>query len=232
MSQLSNRRLHFRFALPANCLTWLAYAKTGTVDKLGAWNDSSGNSKNATLYGDANVTTAGLQLDGTGDFGSVGNSLNSSLRGEMTVCFWFKANSDYTTSQWMMGNLSATANYCSFGIIFGQTDNEFAWSQNGNVLDSVSTVSLSNNNWHHVVAVRSGSTDAWHIQWYFDGIPDDYDAVSGNPAISTSSLAIGRPGDYVGAYLKGAMDDVMLFNRALAAAEISSIYNNSPGTHK
>jgi len=80
---------------------------------------------------------------------------------------------------------------------------------------------LSLNTWHQIVAVYNGAV----VRMYVDGVGWAGDAASGPIDGNTNSLKIGN--QYYG--FDGVIDEVQLFDRALADAEVLSIYQ---GTEK
>lgn len=88
-----------------------------------------------------------------------------------------------------------------------------------------STASLSSNQWNHVAATFDGTT----IRMYINGAQNASSAASGLPtAVSTQQLTLGREIDQ-STYLRGKLDEVKIFNRALLAGEVSNESNNPPG---
>lgn len=84
------------------------------------------------------------------------------------------------------------------------------------------TVSLPANTWIHVVATYDGS----RMRLYVNGVERGSLTKSGTLATSaTAAVNIGRsPASGGTSYLNGAVDDVRLFHRALAPAEIRALY--------
>jgi hypothetical protein len=91
-----------------------------------------------------------------------------------------------------------------------------------------STTSYNDNNWHQVVASVSSSAGT---SLYVDGV------LTGNNPTATSAQNYngwwrigennlgGWPGEPSSWYFKGQIDEVSIFNRALSAGEVQSIYN-------
>ncbi len=92
-----------------------------------------------------------------------------------------------------------------------------------------SGIEVTDGRWHLVV----GTFDGAHIQLYVDGQPcGKGSAAKGNPAMNLNDLTIGanrsNPKAIFGevdASFNGQMDDVMMYNRALSAAEVQALYN-------
>jgi hypothetical protein len=105
--------------------------------------------------------------------------------------------------------------------------NKLFWGINvsGGITGSAENVSDSNdfptNTWHHVVGTYDGAS----LRLYIDGIQVASRAQSGSIAYDTEPLVIGWYDSNFGEYFDGLIDEVEIFNRALSAAEIQSIYN-------
>jgi hypothetical protein len=83
-------------------------------------------------------------------------------------------------------------------------------------------VSISDTNWHHLAMTKSGTT----VVFYVDGVPyatPPYSSVF----TFTTSVAVGATGEGYGNSFFGSIDDLSVYNRALALNEIQSIYNSS-----
>lgn len=83
--------------------------------------------------------------------------------------------------------------------------------------------SLTPNTWHHVAAVFESLTSRWI---YVDGAPSVQmtAAVATGPSKPAVPLHFGANTDGTATY-PGALDEVALYNRALTAAEVKSIYD-------
>lgn len=83
------------------------------------------------------------------------------------------------------------------------------------------------NKWHHVTVVISRSTN---LLFYYldsiDNIPINISAVVGS--LDTSAwLGIGQDFSDSSVNFNGLIDDVRIYNRALSASEIKSIYDST-----
>lgn len=83
-----------------------------------------------------------------------------------------------------------------------------------------STGTVPGNVWTHVAATWNGTT----ITWYIDGAQDSTDAYSGTLNNSSGDLVVGRHNTDGSDYFDGYMDDVRIYNIALDAGDISSIF--------
>lgn len=82
-----------------------------------------------------------------------------------------------------------------------------------------SSVTVNDNNWHHIVCTKSGTTG----KIYIDGIEKATGTV-GNPSYDTTHTP------QMGASSAHYTDDLAIFSRALTATEVSQLYNNKGGS--
>jgi hypothetical protein len=119
-----------------------------------------------------------------------------------------------------------STNFNQNGFIVGKNpvNNQWELFFEGSVLrwrggstTSVACSNPSNSSWHHVVGTQTGTT----ATVYIDGVQCNTGAVT---AINngTDTVEIGRfRGGY---YFNGKIDDVRIYNRALTAEEVQSLY--------
>jgi fibronectin type 3 domain-containing protein len=84
------------------------------------------------------------------------------------------------------------------------------------------TTTISNNNWHHVVGVRSANT----IYIYVDGSQENSASISGSthvPGFKAIGAQVGN------AYYSGSIDEVRCYNKALTSSDVSDHYNSGTG---
>src|SRR5579859_5117293 len=142
-----------------------------------------------------------LNFDGTDDFVDLGTTSTLQVSGILTIATWIKFNSNYTSTQTIMSNTDSSGSFGNYLFEFGRTANKFTFIQN-NAVDATSTKSISDNNWHHVAVVRTGSSGSWTLKFYIDGTLDSTSTTSNNPGNSPGNAALGRAGSFNGNYLK------------------------------
>ncbi len=154
---------------------------------------------------------AGGQLD----FGS----------GDFSVGFWMKTSGYVDQSSSVNVPLSKTAvgtgNAAGYYFQYGSSNQLQFVVRNGSSTYALATPTSIVGDWHYYMGVRSGST----MYFYQDGVSVGSTAVSG----STSNSEFFQVGSYGagGPYfnVNGSMDEVRVYNRALAATEIQSLYD-------
>jgi Concanavalin A-like lectin/glucanases superfamily len=215
---------------------WISAGGTATSTTnglVGWWNldegsgttayDSSGKNNTGTLINGASWTTSGY-INGAVSFDGVSNqdvqTTYTGALGDFTVCAWFKSSNDTAFSRIVDKSYSA-------GLWLGHDPGGAANKWGGGVREASSPygiyVTLTTGSWHHICSVRSGTT---HTIYGDGGAVSASNTVSSS-AIDTSALVIGAANDG-GGYLLGTIDDVRVYNRALSAAEVWSLYNGGP----
>jgi hypothetical protein len=191
--------------------------------------DSSMNGNTATLT-NSPAWTVGHTGDGL-SFNGTNNYLNAALG------TWFGANNALSASAWVFA--TATTNGPIFGVVQtrpgsgwnmpflsvnGATVYGHIWNVNGNTPVSA-TVSL--NAWHLVTITydpASGGNERFYVDGALQASKTGTFSSSGASMYVSTYVSANRPAG-VNAYLKGLIDDVRAYKRALAAGEVSLLYN-------
>jgi len=143
---------------------------------------------------------------------------NSSLS-EITISTW--VNTEQTpvyndgivtkgNSSWRLSMYSSTGKV-NFGTT-GLTNS-----------DLQSSALVNDGNWHLVSAVYNGTTK----MIYIDGVLDASIAASGSISNNNYDVWFGSNSEQTAWYFNGSIDEVLVFNRSLAANEIASLYNSN-----
>lgn len=194
---------------PAGMVSWW----TGD----GNGNDIEG-SNNGMLQNGAIATGAGkvgqaFSLDGVNDYVTVAN--HSSLNGfsSATIDAWIRLNAT--------SGRQAIVSKTPAGEYYLLINNGKLSFENNNVSSDVftGTTMLSAAVWYHVAVTYDGSNTRLYVNGVEDGIQAGIWA-----AANSQSLSIGQRGDNAD-FFNGLIDEVEIFDRALSAAEIQSLYN-------
>ena len=205
---------------------WTFDEGTGTIAY-----DSVGNN-HGTIHGNALWTTGqvgnALEFDGFNDYVSVQNSPALNIMGDITISTWVYFDRGGTGQN---GSEQAIVTKC---VSNGARNNPFDFRTDiaydpqltlvradASAHDYVySTKHISINQWHHVVAIVENNIP----DFYVDGVitSKTVDAFTRTPTGNTYPLLIGRRDD--GLYFNGKIDDVRIYNRALAAPEVWQLY--------
>ena len=198
-------------------------------NSLGNPLDISGYGNNGTKFGNALFNQSGkhggaMTFDGSGDYVDLGTS--TSLEPvNITVCAWVWPNGTQENSAGIVQSKKSGDN----GGWVLNTENPVIkanaikfWIYDGDWQNALSTGAIANRIWTHLCGTFNGST----IRLYIGGI---LNATGSNGPISyLAATANAKIGQYSTNYdWNGSIDDVMIFNRALSAEEISALYNAS-----
>ncbi|MGB2591015.1 MAG: LamG-like jellyroll fold domain-containing protein, partial [Candidatus Acidiferrum sp.] len=185
-------------------------------------NDSSGNGNNGTVSG-ATWTTTGkyggaLSFNGKSSRVVVNDSASLHLSSGMTLEAWvsptnvpnswedviYKQNDIY----FLEAGSGVSKNPPAIGATFASHGDQYI----------AGLTALSANTWTHLAATYDGST----LLLYVNGVQVVSRSISSDSvSISTNALQIGGDALY-GQYFKGIIDEVRIYNRALAPSEIQN----------
>jgi len=157
-------------------------------------------------------------------------SNNAALSGynDFAVALWVNraANPPVDENSYIAATWDTIGNQRSWAAVRGTAAAGYAFrlitSTDGAASVQVSTIasaSVFDGAWHHVVVTRAGT----NVVTYLDAAPVDSVALSGTLKASASLTTLGAIGAG-GNRFYGAVDDVLIFNRALTAAEVSRLY--------
>jgi hypothetical protein len=163
---------------------------------VGAWNDN----------------TYSVDFDGTNDYMDAGNDSSLSISGDLTLSAWINLDS-LGAFQGIISKRSSTTNY-QFYI------------RNTNILSFYDGNTIANDNgalttgsWIHVAVVVSGSSASFYRDGSFSSTKSGI-----NVSSNTANLTIGEING--ASFLNGKVDECAVFDTALSASDISSIYNS------
>lgn len=206
-----------------------------TTDMVAYWNfdnqlddqfsNNHGSSVNSTLTYTASKAgfSQAVSLPG-GDWISVANESNFDfLTGDYAISTWIQVNA--FTADWQA--VAAKGDDASWRLArnTGSTQMNFVSGnfQSGTAT-STNAIDLSDGLWHHVVAQRAGD----QVEIYVDGVMNSVTNASAR-ANNAHALLIGNNPDRLGRAWNGQIDDMAIWSRALAGAEIASLFNNGDG---
>jgi len=196
---------------------------TGVADVSGAGNDGSqtGTPGNASgLFG-----TSAYDFDGSDDAITVPHdeSIEMSDEDAVTVSAWVKK--DAMQSGWVA---IAQKSDQSYNLQFenGNQPTFTIYDGDWNIVNS--GVSLSNDQWHHIVGTYNGN----EARIYVNGTLENTQTVTGTMAnASGSPLGIGENLATGGRNLDGSIDELRLYDRALSDAEVQALYGVQSGQY-
>ena len=193
-----------------------------------ATGDATSNGNNGTLTNGPTWTIGkhgrALLFDGVNDYVSVPDSNSLDLTTAMTLEAW--ALPTALGSTWRPAIFKANGSDMSYSLYPARDTNvpdAQVFVGGEHLIDGTSPVPL--NQWSHVAATYDGA----NMKLYVNGALVATKAQTGAIQTSTGALQIG--GDTVfGEWFQGRLDDVLVYNRALSAAEIASDMNRDGAT--
>jgi Concanavalin A-like lectin/glucanases superfamily/Pectate lyase superfamily protein/Divergent InlB B-repeat domain len=186
--------------------------------------DSSGNGNDGALNNSPAWITNGiiggaLQFNGTNQYVSVASSTSLNPSTAITISYWVK-----TTNP--LGMPLQKGNFNEFYSYIGRSFH--IYTSSGDLEQYAASTNLNNGNWHLFTATwRTGDV----IKIYVDGALDtnSLTTLSGTINSQTGGMTIGA-GSSSTYFFNGTLDDVRIYNRALAANEIQNIYGAASTT--
>jgi hypothetical protein len=209
-------------ATPSDITTGLAARWTMTEGSGSYANDSSGHGNAATLYNSPYwwTTTYGMALWFNGSaYGSVAENPSIEMTNQLTVSFWLDPNANANQDPRVIEKLYDWDVKLSGPNRFPQLT-----SHGGGY--ATLNYSLPLNTWHHIVFTFNLGA----VHGYVDGAPVAFL----NNTFTSGILPQWAAGLYLGTdsstsnYLIGSLDDVRVYNRALRAADVATLYAAKP----
>lgn len=218
-----------------------AWAVSLTSGLLGYWQfngngfDASGNGNNVSLFGGAGYTGAGLfgqalNLDGVqGSYAQqpINNTAFDLGSGDFTIQVWANLNSLSNVSGLNPVLIEKFSGASGPGWVFYvQQGSTIEFYSNGSLLlNPYESITL--HVWHNYLVQRIGNT----LNLFFDGSLVATTSFSGSLGASPNPLLIGAQNAEDGRNftLDGSIDETAVWNRALSATEIASLWNGGTG---
>ncbi len=208
---------------PPTFVAWYKFDETSGTSAA----DSSGNGKTATLAGTttwvAGRSANAVHLDGSSGYAKLPNGILANVN-DFTVAAWVKLDSVPAWSR-VFDFGTGTGSYMFLTPKSGSGTARFAITTGGWSTEQQinGTAALPSGAWTHVAVTLAGNTGTLYVNGA---------AVGSNTGITlrpsslggTTQTWLGRS-QYADPYLPGALDNMRLYSRALAASEISSLYS-------
>jgi hypothetical protein len=157
-------------------------------------------------------------LNGYSSYVSVPESASLEATAQVTVSMWLRPNSKSTVDPRVVSKLY------SWDVKLNGTNRFPQFSAGG--MYGMLNYSLPANQWQHVVFTFSSGV----LQGYVNGSPVAFAANTFKPG---TTLPLQMYGLFIGtdaskaAFYKGYMDDVRIYNHALTAADVATLYSTT-----
>lgn len=197
----------------------------------GAVTDASGSGNTGTLESTMRATTStapgklgqALVFDGAppsnedGQFMSVNDNASLDITSDITLAAWIRRDAPGTEDGIITKNDNLTWAY----ELYVNSSNQLAFGVNGSTVGN-SSGTVSDTDWHHVAATRSGTTITFYIDGVASGTATNGTAFTLNTApVYVGTISVESPCG-TGCF-DGRLDDTRIYNRALSAAEITQL---------
>ena len=164
----------------------------------------------------------------------LGTQPNMNITGAMTIsCFGIMTSNPATNKELISARAAAPTTDVSweFFIVASATQIRFSHGTALGTFQSTgnfATSPLPLDTLNHFVAVRTGSSGAWSAKIYVNGrdLVASNVGTTNNPTATQPTASIGRAGGVNNFYWPGHLNNCMLWNRALSATEVRSLYTN------
>ena len=203
---------------PANLVAWWQ-GEENALDELGGIN---GTVTGSVSYAPGEAGQ-GFLFGGIDAAVNLGYATNLQLQNFTIECWIQRSTNTLVSVDPLTGN----------GVLFGYgvggydfymlPSGHLALTWNGNSSAS-STAAVTDTNLHHVAVTRSNSS----VVFYLDGVAYNYGTYNATFSFTTQA-SIGAVGGTQSQSFYGLIDELAVYNRALTAAEIQSIYNVGAG---
>jgi len=160
------------------------------------------------------------------DYLALAHSESLNIKGPMSIAFWVNPE------KWMKESGLCTKGYGeggeSWGLdLYGNKIRFYRWPTSGSYVKVDSKKPVTQGKWLHVVAVDDGT----HLNLYIDGKLEDRQKFPKDARLNTSPVTFGCRQSHKGTEfnrpVRGMMDEIAIWNRALKAEEAKALYNYS-----
>ncbi len=202
-----------------------AYNTTGVTDN--STYDSFGRFHNG--LGPSNIVAGkfgkALDFDGTDDYVDLGKNTSLNLgTSDFTFMVWEKSHQNtYSNVSIILSNKPEAGNKGYFMGVTSTGARLYTMSAAGQVTCVNGTRETTNNAWHHLAYVRTGT----NLSLYVDGAFDHGIAGTIRNVTNTQNTSFSYENHASWSHFDGLLDEPQLYTRALSLEEIKAAYDNS-----
>ncbi|BBO17612.1 conserved hypothetical protein [Candidatus Brocadia pituitae] len=200
--------------------------------------DSSGNSNNGAIINGPVWTTGkinnAISFDGINDYVNISNESNFDFErsNSFSVSAWVKLTPVSGNDYMIISKLDVAPTYRGWAFFIDGNDGSLRVHLTNNwgtssIIRKDSALSVTDNSWHHVAFTYNGSSLASGLNFYVDGVLSNGTTYYNNLSATilndvTPTLAAYTTGS---SWLKGTIDEARVYNRALSAQEVLSLFS-------
>lgn len=188
----------------------------------GAWNGTA-TGTGGTYYTTGEVGAYAGKFDGSTTYvaASATTIVSELSTNNVTFCSWFDPSGLTTAEMGLMGVGSSNGSENGLNAAFNNKHYYF-WSSNGTTF--ASTATINNGQWYFLCGTAAGSAYSLYVNGSLDSSFTGYSSPGTITPVS-SSFILGNEGQNNSARLfNGSIGNSRVYNRALSAAEIATIY--------
>ncbi len=209
-------------------------------------NDASGNNLHGTVHGSLKPTTdrngmanQAYYFDGVSSYIEVLSGSWFNFYQDMSISVWIKQSSVLPTSYGTVvdktrGTPSAWLAAWTLVRYPSSKSYTYSYADSTGAIAPYGPIPIDVNNWYHLVVAKQGQT----IKYYLNGVMIQLTQASSNQpgirgngnlplVIGVSNRGYTSPASGLQIFYNGSMDDLMIYNRTLLAAEVLSLYSSS-----
>ena len=199
---------------------------TGTITA-----DSSGNNNTGTLSSGVTWTTGrvgnAVSFNGTAGDITINDAPSLDLNGSFTISAWVNPATVSGTGTLLIKETTVGCGYF-LQIANGQIDSGF--NNGSGCIEHITTnANLAAGNWYFITVVLDHTSNTYNT--YLNGNLLSGAPETGVPVPNAQPLVLGRSGCSVCGFerLNGILDEVKIYNRALSAGEVQTLFNAAVG---
>jgi hypothetical protein len=162
----------------------------------------------------------GLNFDGAGDYVTMDGVANDVSATSFAFSIWIKPSWTAGFDTVLAVNTAALGNQTQIFIDNTLTVRVYDGTQDATELSS--SGSVVDGKWHHVVYSRSGATGTLYVDGVSQGTHNNSDTFTGTDLWSLGQEFDGGPNP--SDYFQGSMDEVRIYSRPLAQADVTALY--------
>ncbi len=226
---------------------WRLNETSGTTatDSVSGHNGTLSGSMDAASDTEAGVDSTALSFNGSNDYILLPTTTDFNIPsgGGFTASAWVKTTDSYGPIIALRSTLSSDAiaglyiGYNGVNNNAGHVSPLMRYNSNSGRKEFGATAAINDGNWHHVAMVIDQDNDLFIT--YIDGTPYNIAQTINGALDFQDHISIGAELEWITAndsgantdkrFLEGTIDDVRIYQRALTASEISTLYSIAPG---
>jgi len=197
-------------------------------------NNNDGSLDNGVLFNESGFIGGSYTFDNNDDLIDAGSDVSVDNLAAITISAWFNPTSEGENSQGQPASKRGAPCCSGWALLFGATApaNGFVFVvDHATTTLEIRTVAdvVTLNEWNHIVLSWDGTTSSANARFYVNGAEvskgTNIDGSGSRVDDGANLLIVGNDEGNFGT-VDGSLDEVMILNTTLTAAQITSLYNN------